>query len=426
MKTVFIKGGSPLNGTIKAQGDKIVSVHILLATLFLKSCLQIDNLSNCGDVKSILTWLTKNKLVTVEYIKDGLILRANQSNINNILDIGYQRSSICLITPLSLLYKHVVFKNPGGCSFTSRPIDQHISLAKAFGCEIDTQQSKYIARYNDQGLSEFVFDCGTKFGTSVGVTVHAIFSAVVISVPCTFYNISLEPTIISILQLFSASKQIYYHLDDRLLTILPTNVAPQTMIHHKIPTDFSAISYFIFSSLLSKGIIKISHCTPLPQWWALLEDIIGFNTEEKNDCYVFVPKLRTVINEIKCNVWPALPSDIGPLFALLPGCFKNQIIILDEVYSSRSSHIKGLKKLGYNLNSVNNRVYINGPKQAIDETALVEVSVPDIRAGAALLVAAINRNGITKLTDFQIIERGFVSIEDTLNRLGVQFYATIS
>jgi UDP-N-acetylglucosamine 1-carboxyvinyltransferase len=176
--TIIINGGRKVSGAIDVPGDKISSVHLLLASLLSNEETIINNINYCQDVIKIIEWIESNDLAELNCYPNYLIVKP-KNGILSLSGISDCRASICLLSALAFKYGHTsIRKNIGGCNFSVRPIDRHLELLSELGLRLEKSEGEIIVRKIRQH-SGVNFNCSTKFGPSVGVTIHAVLVALV-------------------------------------------------------------------------------------------------------------------------------------------------------------------------------------------------------------------------------------------------------
>ncbi len=409
-------------GEIVVPGDKIASVHLLLAALASEGRTRIKNIHLCGDVTRILNWVGSNSVADVDFTDNALTIEPDFTNKHpvDLSELGDTRSNICLVTAQSIRHGRTVFKGTGGCNFTERKIDRHFDLMRTFGVRIETKADQYIATLAEQP-EEVNFGCSTqKYGPSVGVTCHALIASLAYDKPITLHNCALEPAVITLARYVELATNKKINIVDRTITIGRAKSKSHKNPELDLPPDFTAAFTYIACLLAAGGKIKLKEIGNLPEFLARLLKTIGVDFEGSVEGTRFSVNKSDIIHpgEIICDVWPGFPSDMGPLLsAALAGCRGNSVII-DNVYDKRSAHVTGLNLMGYKLETRGNGVSIEGT--ASDNSEVVTVEATDIRSGAALLVGALGRSAKTIIKNYPQIQRGYSSLVRDLRTAGVK------
>jgi len=422
VSNVEIMGRLPLFGEVDVGGDKIAALHLSLAALVSDSRSTFKNISICGDLVSVLSWMESAQAARINASSVQIEIAPLGEFEINLLPIAQIRSSICLVSALALKFGRVIFSPPGGCNFTHRPIRRHLDLIRSFGIEI-RQLDSTLEAIAARAPSEIVFDCSTEFGPSVGVTCHAIIAAQVFEGEITLHNIALEPAVCAVAKYVRKATGRSVLLDERRLTVGPKfSTKKDGNVDVRLPTDFTEVMTYVASGMAAGGEIAINGLDDLPKYVIPLLDKLQIH--HSNVAGSLYTRFDTVIHPgyLECRPWPGLPSDIGPLvvagLARHPGATR----LVDLVYDKRSSHLEGLARMGYRVAALNRAFTVEGATPSVDSIVL---RAGDIRAGAALIVGALARDGRTTLTNYSQVARGYASLIRDLNRLGASLKSEV-
>jgi UDP-N-acetylglucosamine 1-carboxyvinyltransferase len=415
---ILIEGGRRLEGTIELQGDKTVAVHCLLATLFCPNTLFfIEKTPLCGDVISLIEWIKSNNLAKINIGKNILNIDITSfPDITDIRDINSIRSSICLLSPLVLSGKKIVFRKVGGCNFTDRPINRHIDLAMEFGIDI-VEHDDYFEAIRTKDKKTIRFDCSINGLVSVGVTAHALISSLVFYGQLFFTNISIEPSIITLIEIVKNRFTVDVDFTSRTLKIDTSkpNKINHNKINLKIPSDYTVALTYIFSALSTGGKLSIVDEIYFPESFHELFREMNIDVVIKDNISIFSSEGLKNPQSVVCSPTPGIPTDCGPVLTAMLCQVDGKCTVQDTVYNFRDSHIIPLRQMGYEIDFRINTSYINGSKPNNHHLVL---KASDIRAGAALLIAALSRNGKTTVQNVIEIHRGYTDIVQNLQRIG--------
>ncbi|MEA2088423.1 MAG: hypothetical protein U9O55_01100 [Patescibacteria group bacterium] len=345
---IVIKGENKIYGEIDIPGDKVSAVHLLLATLISNKKTRIDNIPLCGDVISILTWIKVNNIADINYAKNYVEIKPNQNQNFKIdlFSISQNRASICLVTAMALKFGEVIFTpNIGGCDFTSRKIDRHLDLIRAFGITIRKEIPDFVA-VKTNNPKKVEFDCSTKFGASVGITCHALIAALVFNREIILHNIAIESAPAILVKFFEIITNRTILVNGNSIIIKQVKTMNYNPVEISLPYDLTVVCTYIAAGMANGGNIYLKRISnSIPSVANLLDKMnIKYFLEKEGIEF----QISNIIHPgyIECIPWPGFPSDIGPIFAAGLCMHKGQTKLIDRVYDKRSSHIAGLNKMG--------------------------------------------------------------------------------
>lgn len=416
-KVVRVHGGHQLLGKVKIDGDKISAVHCILASLVCDKPTTLHSVPMCGDVLNILKIASQHKWAQIRLIDHNSLEISPNNRPVDLMKLKAFRASICMTGALIFKNKKCRFSVPGGCSFSVRPIDQHLFFLKSCGFTVKHCNKTFIAKLSNSARQRLEFSCAAQYGPSVGVTCNALITALQFPGAILLKNCALEPVIGTLIQLIQAQTGRQIVRTARQIHISPRSDVdkPLERVSVTMPAD-ATLLITLLSALAACGgrldIFKIQSELPF------LEELLdrwGFETQALGNHVRFAIRIPKHLGTIRCKPWPGIPSDVGPIIAASVAGIRGKTRVLDFVYPKRSSHIAGLCAMGYDIRSQKSETTIIG---ASPHSRPVEVKAPDIRAGAALLIGALGRNGRTDFTNLHQIFRGYAGIFETLNRLG--------
>lgn len=413
---MVIKGGNKIYGEIDIPGDKVSAMHLLFATLISNEKTRINNIPLCGDVISALTWIKANEVADINYAKDYIEIKPSQNFKPDLLLISQNRASICLVSAMALKFGEVIFTpNIGGCDFTNRKIDHHLDLIKAFGITIKKKDSDFIA-VKTSSPDKVEFDCSTKFGASVGITCHALITALVFNREIILHNIAIEPAPVILIKFLKSATNRTILVNGNNIIIKPVKTVSYNSAEISLPYDLTIACTYIAAGMANGGNIYLKRIANLIPSVANLLDKMNVKYFLEKEEIEFQISNITHPEYIECTPWPGFPSDIGPIFVASLCMHKGQTKLIDRVYDKRSSHVAGLNKMGYNLSTDGQSILVRGQNPLARE---IIVKANDIRAGAALVIGALARCNKTVITNSMQILRGYPNLVNDLQSLGV-------
>lgn len=411
------------SGLVDGYGDKIASVHLLLASTMMTGNLKIGNLAKCKDVQSIKAWLSKSlnfNFKPEDNNFETLVLDHNKKI--DLTEISYLRGSICLASACMLKYGLVsFFSNVGGCNFTNRPIGKHLELLFAFGGSL-SQVDQLFTFTLETIPKQIEFDCSTNFGPSVGVTCHALITSLMYKNTMILNNCALEPavqTLVDLLRSVDNRKIVQTGRSIYLGSTIKTGNSHEN-IQVSIPYDYTIITTYICAGIACGNadiVFKDVHRIPLFMK-KLLKNLGVFY--ENTELGIRIKVNRKDLKHpgyLICEPWPGLPTDVGPVVAAALCCFPGVTTILDTIYDKRLSHVSLLDEMGYEISGIGQITQISGKYNMIKKS--FNIKVPDIRAGAAAIIGAVGKHGVVILENYQQIFRGYENIVNDFQKLGI-------
>lgn len=417
MSNLAIQGGHRLSGKVSISGDKISTVHVLLMSFFIESTLLIKNTSLCGDAVFIINWLRDSGIKKITIDKNNLRIVHLQNTEVSFEKICKSRASICLLPGVVLKNKFATFYKPKGCNFTIRPIDLHLKLAKSLGISIkQTSNSINCSLVSKKEILKF--SCKSNFGPSVGVTCSALFSAIQINKRVVLSDVAVEPVVSSICAILKKlGHKVVLDEKKRKISVAKNKrwVQPNKPITLTIKPDLTETVTMISAAISTKSCIDLENCKLTKSVKMFFKDLnintlsIGRNVYRFDCSNIINPKKTYTL-----DVWPSLPSDIGPVMCSALASLGDGNKIIDKVYDKRDSHLKELNKLGFQFKNINKGY-------AIDSRVGIKylnVYAHDIRAGASLAVASLGIDEYILIQNYSQIERGYDSFYEKLKSLG--------
>lgn len=428
MQLKITGGKKHLKGTVFVPGDKVVATHILYFSLLSSSDILINNFPFTSEINKILDQVKINSFADIEKINETTLSIKNQNNeISDITDLSFNRSSICLVTGLTYRANKTLFKNVGGCNFTERPIDGHIKLIEAFGNKVNSNDDYFSALKVRNIDSNFVYDCSINGSTSVGITFHALLASINMKFKSIqLKNIALEPTIYALVNIIEKYYDYNICFDKAFRSISMINDSKSENnitkeLNITLEPDFTYLTTFLGIGINCKKLNLCFHpINNIPDWLKSLfaESNISWKLSN-NKLYTKSDSIIPITNII-CKPFPGFPSDIGPILFSAFLNYQKDLVLVDKVYERRSSHIPELAKFGFWVNSKGNTTYKSNIKNNdIDKSDFV--TAKDIRCGASLIVAAVGKDGVSYINNFEEVLRGYCFLKHNFNNLEIKY-----
>ena len=410
MEQYIIKGGNPLVGEVEIGGAKNAALAILAAAIMTDETVTIDNLPDVNDINVLLEAISGIG-AEVDRI-DRHTVRINGSNIENF-DIEYDyikkiRASYYLLGALLGKYKRAEVALPGGCNIGSRPIDQHLKGFRAPGAYVDIEHGKIIAEAERLIGKHIYFDV-----VSVGATINVMMAASMAEGLTILENVAKEPHVVDVANFLNSMGANIRGAGTDVIKIRGVSRLHKT--DYSIIPDQIEAGTFMFAAAATRGDVTVMNVIPkhLEATIAKLVEI-GCEVEEFDDAVRVVSKGDLHNTQVKTLPYPGFPTDMQPQIGVTLALCKGTSTITESIFENRFKYLSELARMGANVKVEGNAATIEG----VDKFSGARVSAPDLRAGAALVIAGMAADGITIVDDIIYIQRGYERFEEKLRSLG--------
>ena len=410
MEQYIIKGGNPLVGEVEIGGAKNAALAILAAAIMTDETVTIDNLPDVNDINVLLEAISGIG-AEVDRI-DRHTVRINGSNIENF-DIEYDyikkiRASYYLLGALLGKYKRAEVALPGGCNIGSRPIDQHLKGFRALGAYVDIEHGKIIAEAERLIGKHIYFDV-----VSVGATINVMMAASMAEGLTILENVAKEPHVVDVANFLNSMGANIRGAGTDVIKIRGVSRLHKT--DYSIIPDQIEAGTFMFAAAATRGDVTVMNVIPkhLEATIAKLVEI-GCEVEEFDDAVRVVSKGDLHNTQVKTLPYPGFPTDMQPQIGVILALCKGTSTITESIFENRFKYLSELARMGANVKVEGNAATIEG----VDKFSGARVSAPDLRAGAALVIAGMAADGITIVDDIVYIQRGYERFEEKLRSLG--------
>ena len=410
MEQYIIKGGNPLVGEVEIGGAKNAALAILAAAIMTDETVTIDNLPDVNDINVLLEAISGIG-AEVDRI-DRHTVRINGSNIENF-DIEYDyikkiRASYYLLGALLGKYKRAEVALPGGCNIGSRPIDQHLKGFRALGAYVDIEHGKIIAEAERLIGKHIYFDV-----VSVGATINVMMAASMAEGLTILENVAKEPHVVDVANFLNSMGANIRGAGTDVIKIRGVSRLHKT--DYSIIPDQIEAGTFMFAAAATRGDVTVMNVIPkhLEATIAKLVEI-GCEVEEFDDAVRVVSKGDLHNTQVKTLPYPGFPTDMQPQIGVTLALCKGTSTITESIFENRFKYLSELARMGANVKVEGNAATIEG----VDKFSGARVSAPDLREGAALVIAGMAADGITIVDDIVYIQRGYERFEEKLRSLG--------
>ena len=412
MEQYIIKGGNPLVGEVEIGGAKNAALAILAAAIMTDETVTIDNLPDVNDINVLLEAISGIG-AEVDRI-DRHTVRINGSNIENF-DIEYDyikkiRASYYLLGALLGKYKRAEVALPGGCNIGSRPIDQHLKGFRALGAYVDIEHGKIIAEAERLIGKHIYFDV-----VSVGATINVMMAASMAEGLTILENVAKEPHVVDVANFLNSMGANIRGAGTDVIKIRGVSRLHKT--DYSIIPDQIEAGTFMFAAAATRGDVTVMNVIPkhLEATTAKLEEI-GCEVEEFDDAVRVRAPHTLHRTHVKTLPYPGYPTDMQPQIAVTLALAEGTSIVTESIFENRFKYADELSRMGANIKVEGNSAIIDGVKKLTG----ARVSAPDLRAGAALVIAGLAAEGITVVDDIVYIQRGYENFEEKLRSLGAE------
>lgn len=412
MERFIIKGGQPLKGEVSIGGAKNAALGILAAAIMAEETVTIENVPDVRDIRVLLQAIMDIG-VKVDKIDDNTV-RINGSSINTIcVDCDYIkkiRGSYYLLGALLGKYNKAEVALPGGCNIGSRPIDLHIKGFESLGAKVDIEYGM-IKAYADVLKGRHIY----LDKVSVGATINIMLAASMADGKTIIENAAKEPHIVDVANFLNAMGANIKGAGTDVIRINGVKKLHGTT-YSIIPDQIEA-GTFMFAAAATKGNILVKDVIPkhLEALTAKLIEI-GCIVEEYDDAIRVIGTNKLKCTNVNTMPYPGFPTDMQPQMAVLLALAKGTSIITESIFENRFKYVDELARMGANIHVEGNVAVIEG----VERYTGALVSAPDLRAGAALVIAGLAAEGYTQVEDIYYIQRGYENLEIKLQKLGAR------
>lgn len=410
MEQYIIKGGNPLVGEVEIGGAKNAALPILAASIMSDEIVTIENLPDVNDINVLLEAI-EGIGADVQRI-DRHTVKVHGRGIGNF-DIEYDyikkiRASYYLLGALLGKYKRAEVALPGGCNIGSRPIDQHLKGFRALGAYVDIEHGKIIADAERLIGKHIYFDV-----VSVGATINVMMAAVMADGMTILENVAKEPHVVDVANFLNSMGANIRGAGTDVIKIRGVSRLHGTT-YSIIPDQIEA-GTFMFAAAATRGDVTVLNVIPkhLEATIAKLVEI-GCEVEEFDDAVRVVSKGALRNTHVKTLPYPGFPTDMQPQIGVTLALCKGTSTITESIFENRFKYLDELARMGANVKIEGNSATIEG----VTKFSGAQVSAPDLRAGAALVIAGLAAEGITLVDDIVYIQRGYERFEEKLKGLG--------
>ena len=430
MTTFLIEGGHHLRGEITPQGAKNEALQVICATLLTCGDVRIKNIPDILDVNNLIQLLRDMNVKVTQNDKGDFTFNATEVNLNYLLSKEFLercsklRGSVLLIGPLVARFGRAIISKPGGDKIGRRRLDTHFMGIQKLGatCHFDESEETFEIRAEKLKGTYMLLDEASVTGTA-----NIVMAAVLAEGTTTIYNAACEPYVQQLCHLLCAMGAKISGIASNLLTI--EGVKNLHGADHTILPDMIEIGSFIgMAAMVGDGMtiknVSYENLGIIPDAFARL----GVKMERRGDD-LFIPRQDHYIIEsfidgsfmtLADAPWPGLTPDLLSVLIVVATQAKGSVLFHQKMFESRLFFVDNLIDMGAQIILCDpHRAVVVGHDNQIKLRGKRMVS-PDIRAGIAMLIAALSAEGVSKIENVEQIDRGYENIEERLRALGAK------
>ena len=416
MDSLLIKGGLPLSGEVKVSGAKNACLPMFAAALLTDEKCVLQNVPDLSDVR-FMADIIRALGAEVSNPREGVweICAKNISHVAPYELVRKMRASICLLGPLSARMRKAEVSLPGGCVIGARPVDLHIKGMRALGAKIEIERG-YICVDGSKMRGAQMY-LGGRFGSTVTGTANVIMAATIIPGTTVIENAECEPEIADLCAMLEKMGALIEGAGSPTITI--TGVPCLGGATHSVMPDRIEAGTWIAAALASKGkvLVRDAQKKYLGSFLDVLERAgCPFAVKSRSSIYVDASDFKMRPIEAITLPYPGLPTDLQAQLCALTTQADGISIITERIYPERFMHVPELTRMGANIAREGPSAIISGGTRLSG----APVMASDLRASAALVIAALAASGETLIHRVYHIDRGYEKIDQKLAALGAK------
>ncbi|NRB43933.1 MAG: UDP-N-acetylglucosamine 1-carboxyvinyltransferase [Verrucomicrobiales bacterium] len=415
MEKLLVSGGSRLSGSVRISGSKNSSLPILAATLLSDEPCVIRNVPDLSDTNYMVQILST--LGAEVEMEDGTVrIQAREISSQAPYDlVRKMRASVCVLGPMLARKGEAFVSLPGGCVIGDRPIDLHLRGLEALGAQVQVKGGDVMVSA-PEGLKGAKINMRGQYGSTVLGTDNVMMAAVFADGTTIIESAAAEPEVEDLAMFLNSLGAKIEGAGTRKIVI--HGVESLTGADHEVIPDRIEAGTFMIAGMIAGDGVVLENVRP-EHLTALIDSLrgSGHRVDLKDDAKIIVsassdPKA----NELTTEPYPGFPTDMQAqmcaLYATTPGIS----VITETVFPNRFMHVSELKRMGANINLKDSMAVIRG----VDQLSAAPVMASDLRASAALILAALGADGTTEINRLYHIDRGYENIDQKLRSLGAE------
>lgn len=410
MSKFIVKNSGKLNGTVRTEGAKNAALPIISASLLSGGECKLSNMPNVNDIALISEILCKlgGKLSN---LSDSEI-KINASELKSVKPpydlVSGLRASFLVMGPLLAREGKAVVSLPGGCRIGTRPVDLHLKGFREMGAEISQSHGVITAKAKRLYGAEIYLDY-----PSVGATENIMMAATLAEGTTIINNAATEPEIVDLASFLRKMGAKIKGDGTEKITVIGVN-SMRAADYSVMPDRIEAGTYLVAAAACG-GEVTVKGCKPahLKPITAKLTEM-GAEITEGSGAVKIKTDGRLKAADISTLPYPGFPTDMQAQFSALLSISDGTSIVKETVFENRFLYAGSLKRMGANIKTEGRSAIIEGEKQLTG----APVEATDLRAGAALVIAALSAKGSSEISEIEHIDRGYFHMDEKLNSLG--------
>ncbi|MBQ6652099.1 MAG: UDP-N-acetylglucosamine 1-carboxyvinyltransferase [Prevotella sp.] len=430
MESFVIEGGHLLSGEITPQGAKNEALEVICATLLTSEPVRIENVPDILDVNNLIRLLRDIGVKVTRHSRNDYTFQADELNLTYLDSLEFVRKcsslrgSVLMFGPLLGRFGKATIAKPGGDKIGRRRLDTHFLGFKQLGANFVHEEERNVYQIQAKRLkgSYILLDEASVTGTA-----NVVMAAVLAEGTTTIYNAACEPYVQQLCHLLNQMGAQISGIASNLLTIV--GVKSLHGASHRVLPDMIEVGSFIgMAAMIGDGIriknVALRHLGPIPDAFRRL----GIKIKEEGDD-LYIPRqphyavesfIDGTIMTLADAPWPGLTPDLLSVLLVVATQARGSVLIHQKMFESRLFFVDKLIDMGAQIILCDpHRAVVVGQDRK-KKLRAGRMTSPDIRAGIALLIAALSANGISRIANIAQIDRGYEDIEHRLNALGAK------
>ena len=411
MRQYIMKGGNPLVGEVVIGGAKNAALGILAAAIMTDDDVIVENLPDVSDINALIDAIC-HLGARVERL-DRHTVKINASNINAVTvedeHMRKIRASYYFIGALLGKYKSAEVPLPGGCTIGSRPIDQHLKGFRALGADVNIVAGGAVHAHAIDLIGSHVYlDL-----VSVGATINIMMAAAMAEGETILENVAKEPHVVDVANFLNSMGANIKGAGTDVIRIKGVRRLHGTT-YSIIPDQIEA-GTFMCAAAITRGDITVKNVIP-KHMEAISAKLIemGCVVVEFDEEIRVVGKPKQLHMNFKTLSYPGFPTDMQPQMTVALALAEGTSVVTESIFENRFKYVDELARMGANIKVEGSVAIVDGVKVFTG----AQIVAPDLRAGAALVLAGLAAEGYTTVDEIDYIERGYENFEEKLRQLG--------
>lgn len=413
MEKYIIEGGKRLEGIIKISGSKNAALPIIAATILNGGISIIENCPDIHDVKMMFTIL-EDLGAKVERNENEVRIDTSKIEKTEIpADLMREmRSSVIIAGALIGRFKKCTFTYPGGCEIGARPINMHIDGFKQLGVDVNEEFGYITCESEDLKATDITLDF-----PSVGATENIMLASCMAQGTTYIRNVAREPEIKDLQDFLNAMGAKVRGAGSN--TIIITGVNKLHEVRHKVIADRIEAGTYLCMIAATQGIADLTNVN-MDHISAIIHKLkrMGIKIKSDKDTINVEASSKILSTTIKTSPYPGFPTDMQSQIAALLTTAKGTSIIVENIFENRYKYVNELIRMGASINIEGKTAIIQG----VPKLYGTDVETKDLRGGAALIIAGLMAEGVTRISGINYIERGYENLIEKLSIIGAKIH----